>query len=176
MGKADGQDDGNRLRNRAPSESLFLRDSDEEERNDITGPVDNGGSTQFGQGGDEHARGLHLRNATITTSSAASASTSMATVTHLPRSSTTIPDKPRSVQTVLSAHGAVWNLRSDGNAAAHGMRKRKRARLPSEGDRVQIRRSSFRSSLSQLLGGGRNALQDGAEVEESERVMEIARH
>ena len=159
-----GRDNGNRARNRVPSEPLFLLDSDD----DVTGPVDNGGSAQSGQGGNKDARSLLLRSATIATSSAASTSTSTATLSHLARSSTAVPDKPRSVQTVLSTRGAVWNLPRNGDADANGGRERKRARLSSEGDRVQARRSSFRSSLSQFLGIGTKALPDEVEVEESE--------
>ncbi|KAI9566649.1 hypothetical protein HD554DRAFT_1104666 [Boletus coccyginus] len=144
-----------RPRSRAPSEPLFFPESDEE--ND-TSRVDKGKKKEgagSGQNGDERACSLQTTRG----------ATSTATLTHIARSSTNVPDKPRSLQTVLSTRGAAWNLRRDGDANAEDGRERKRARLSSEGDRVPTKRS-FRSSLSQFLGSGRKALPD-EEAEES---------
>ena len=145
-----------RPRSRAPSEPLFFPESDEE--ND-TSRVDKGKKkegTGSRQSGDKRA---------CSPQTIRSASTSTTTLTHIARSSTNIPDKPRSVQTVLSTRGAAWNLRKDRDANAEDGRERKRARLSSEGDRVPTKKS-FRSSLSQFLGTGRKALPD-EEAEES---------
>ena len=170
----DGEWRGNGLidrpRSRAPSEPLFFPESDEEEGNDTTVRIDKGKKKEgpgFGQNGDRGPRPLQaVRGATIATSSA-----STSTLSHVARSSTDIPDKPRSVQTVLNTRGAAWNLRKDG--AGDG-RERKRARLSSEGDRVVPKRQSFRSSLSQFLSTGSKALPDEKEDEdESEEVDQL---
>lgn len=156
-----------RSRSGSLSEPLFFPESNEE-RNDTTGRVDkekNGGAASE-QDGAECASPRRI--ATIATSSATSTSTSTST-THPAHSSTSIRDKPRSVQTVLNTHGAIWNLRKDGDVGVHPGSERKRARLSSEGDRMQVKKS-LRSTLSQFLGGGSKALPD--EVEESEGASE----
>lgn len=160
-----------RPRSREPSEPLFFPDSDEEkEGNDTASRVGKGKQkegAESGQNGDGRACPLQsVRSATIATSSATSTST--ATLTHVGRSSTSIPDKPRSVQTVLSTRGAAWNLRRDGDGDAEAGRERKRARLSSEGDRVRTKRKSFRSSLSQFMSGGSKTLPDEEEESGSE--------
>ena len=173
-----GQPNGrmiDRPRSRAPSEPLFFPESDEEERNDAAGRVDKGKKKEGAeskQNGDERTCPLQaVRSASVATSSATSTSTPL---THLARSSTSIPDKPRSIQTVLNTHGAAWNLRRDVDADPDAGRERKRARLSSEGDRMQTKRKSFRSSLSQFLGSGRKALPD-EKAEESESESEGGR-
>ena len=154
-----------RPRSRAPSEPLFFPESDEE-GNDAAGRIDKGKKKEgpgSGPNGDKGPCPLQVvRSATIATGSAASTST-------LPRSSTSIPDKPRSVQTVLSTRGAAWNIRKDGDRGAEDGRERKRARLSSEGDRVLAKKQSFRSSLSQFLSTGKKALPDEEEESEGDR-------
>ena len=178
----DGPKQGNgktidRPRSRAPSEPLFFPESDEE-RNDTTGRVDKGKGKESAQsrqnGGERALSPLAMRSATIATTSATPSSMSTAASTHLARSSTSGPDKPRSVQTVLSTRGAAWNLRKDNDADANTGRERKRARLSGEGERLQTKKKSFRSSLSQFLGSGSKALQDDEE-EESENENQSGR-
>lgn len=157
-----------RPRSRAPSEPLFFPDSDEEEH-DATRRVDKGKQKEDAgpeRNGDKSPSSLQAgHSATIAASSAAmSTSTSMAPLVHIGRSSTSIPDKPRSVQTVLSTRGAAWNLRTDRGRSAEDERERKRARLSSEGG-VREKKKSFRSSLSQFLSTGRKALPDEKESE-----------
>ncbi|KAH0835450.1 hypothetical protein J3R83DRAFT_9084 [Lanmaoa asiatica] len=149
-----------RPRSRAPSEPLFFPESDEEGSN-TTGRVGKGKKKEVAESGQNGGV-----RATVLTNSATSTST--ATLTHLARSSTDVPDKPRSVQTVLSTRGAAWNLRRDGDGDAEAGRERKRARLSSEGDRVRLKRKSFRSSLSQFLSSGSKALPDEEEESESD--------
>ncbi|KAG8215650.1 hypothetical protein J3R82DRAFT_7521 [Butyriboletus roseoflavus] len=160
-----------RPRSREPSEPLFFPESDEEsEGNDTTGRVDKGKKkegVESGRSGDQRACPLQpVRSATIATSSATS--TSATNLLHISRSSTSIPDKPRSVQTVLSTRGAAWNLRKDDDGDVEAGRERKRARLSSEGDHVRARRKSFRSSLSQFLSRGSKPLPDEEEDSGSE--------
>lgn len=152
-----------RPRSREPSEPLFFPESDEEsEEKDTTGRVDKGKrkeGVESGQNGDKRACPLQpVRSAPIATSSTTSATA--ANIIHISRSSTSIPDKPRSVQTVLSTRGAAWNLRKDDDEDVEAGRERKRARLSSEGDRVRAKRKSFRSSLSQFLSSGSKPLPD----------------
>lgn len=159
-----------RPRSREPSEPLFFPESEgEEEGRDTTRRVGKGKKegAESGQNIDERVYPLQsVRSATIATSHATSTST--ATPSHIVRSSTNIPGKPRSVQTVLSTRGAAWNLQRDGDGDAEAGRERKRARLSSEGDRVLVKGKSFRSSLSRFLSSGSKALPDEEEGNESD--------
>ncbi|KAG9312414.1 hypothetical protein JVU11DRAFT_6795 [Chiua virens] len=149
-------------RNRSPSEPLFFPESDEE-RNDVVPRVDKGkeASGADGEGQPCPPQPMH----TATTATSATTSTSTSTLTHVARSSTSIPDKPRSVQMVLSTRGATWNLRKDDDDDEETGRQRKRAKLLDERDRVRESKKSFRSSLSQFLGSGKKALPDQPEEE-----------
>lgn len=153
-------------RSRAPSEPLFFPESDEEPVDDTPTRVDKGkqkegtGSGSGQKGESETGPPLQaVRSAPIATSSTTPPTSAAA------RSSTHVPDKPRSVQTVLNTRGAAWNLQRDADGDQEGGRERKRARLSSEGDRVRVKRKSFRSSLSQFLSTGKKALPDEEEDE-----------
>lgn len=143
---------------RAPSEPLFFPQSDDE---DASGNVDGGAKRKHVPSERNNEPVQASRMATTATPST---STSAATLTGITRSSThVVPEKPRSVQTVLSTRGATWNLRKDDNEEAG--RERKQARMSSDGDRVRATRKTFRSSLSQFLStsGGSKAVPDGRE-------------
>lgn len=154
-------------RSRAPSEPLFIPESDEE---DTTGRADKGKQKEgvsSGRDGKPSCALQAMRSATIATSSTAgSTSTSVATLPHTPRSSSDIPGKPRSVQTILSTRDAAWNLRSGRGGDEEDERRPKRAKLSNENDHERTKKS-FRSSLSQFLSTGKKALPD-EEEEESE--------
>jgi hypothetical protein len=163
-GAHDGMID--RPRSRAPSEPLFFPESDEEDGND-TRRVDTGKKKEgpgSGQNGDKSPCPLQaVRSATAATGSATS------TLPHITHLSTSVSDKPRSVQTVLSTRGAAWNIRKDGDGGVEDGRERKRARLSSEGDRALAKKQNFRSTLSQFLSIGSKALPDEEEESGSDR-------